>query len=65
MSTAFTDITLRYVGGMGWLPMLTIERDGKRRELYRGEYHRNLTRAVLAAADALERIKQDGGANDR
>lgn len=65
MSTAFTDITLRYVGGMGWLPMLTIERDGKRRELYRGEYHRNLTRAVLAAADALERIEQDGGANDR
>lgn len=63
--SGFTDITLRHVGGMGWLPLLVIEQDGKRRELYRGEYHRTLTRAVLAASDALERIKQDGGANDR
>jgi len=38
MSSVFTDLTARHVPGRGWLPLLAIERDGRRVELYRGEY---------------------------
>lgn len=60
MSSAFTDLTARHVPGRGWLPLLAIERDGRRVELYRGEYRPTLAEAVKASAAALEQIKREG-----
>jgi len=60
MSSVFTDLTARHVPGRGWLPLLAIERDGRRVELYRGEYRLTLTEALKASAAALEQIKREG-----
>lgn len=42
------DLIIRSVPGYGYLPII-VDSDGK--ELYRGEYHRNI-------ADAVERIEK-------
>lgn len=62
--SAFTDLTARHVPGRGWLPLLAIERDGRRVELYRGEYRASLAEAMQASAAALERIERERGIHD-
>lgn len=57
---SFIDLTARHVPGRGWLPLLIADREGKRRELFRGRYYPTFPEAVHAVAHAHEQIQKEG-----